>query len=106
MSATDATRSPLEVEILAEQVRSLTQATRVLEEALLRLEQAGRGARTAARASGRAALLEEARRRLWNLLVQREAMGIIHHEMLLEILRVPPEVRAGAGVRAAGTSVG
>jgi hypothetical protein len=99
MSATDATRSPLEVEILAEQVRSLTQATRVLEEALLRLEQAGRGARTAA-------LLEEARRRLWNLLVQREAMGIIHHEMLLEILRVPPEVRAGAGVRAAGTSVG
>ncbi len=93
----DATSSALEVEILAEQVRSLTQATRTLEEALLRLEEAGRGGRAAAPAVGRAALLEEARRRLWNLLVQREAMGIVHHEILLEILRVPPEVRAAAG---------
>lgn len=99
MTAIDATRSPLEVEILAEQVRSLTQATRVLEEALLRLEQAGRG-------TGAAALLEEARRRLWNLVVQREAMGIVHHEILLEILRVPPEVRAGAVCQAAGASMG
>jgi hypothetical protein len=102
----DGTRSPLEVEILAEQVRSLTQATRVLEEALLRLEQAGRVGRTAAAAAGRAALLEEARRRLWNLLVQREAMGIVHHEMLMEILGVPPEVRAGAGGQAARASMG
>lgn len=98
--------SPIEAEILAEQTGALARATRLLEDALQRLEQATRAAAAAA-ASRSAALvrteaLAEARELLWNVLVQREAMGILHHEILYDALRVPAEVRVHPRPRAVG----
>jgi hypothetical protein len=91
-------RSPLEVEILAEQVRALTRATQLLEESLrqlVRFDALPAPPRHSARA--RVQLLDEARRLLWNLVVQREAMGIVHHQVLYEVLEIPPEVGAPMG---------
>jgi hypothetical protein len=91
-------RSPLEVEILAEQVRALTRATELLDDSLRQLEQFD--ARTAPPPRShcvRVQLLNEARRLLCNLIVQREAMGIVHHQMVYEVLDIPPEVSAPTG---------
>lgn len=93
-------RSPLEWEILAEQAHALSRATEKLEESLSRLgltdeaTAAGIGDATA-----RERLLDEAGTRLWHLIVQREAMGIMHHDILYDVLRVPPEVRRRASHR-------
>jgi uncharacterized protein DUF6665 len=87
--------SPIEAEILGEQTSALARATRLLEDALQRLEQATRAAAASSRSAAlvRTEALAEARELLWNVLVQREAMGILHHEILYDALRVPAEVR-------------
>ncbi len=43
--------------------------------------------------------LEEARERLWFVVVHREAIGLTRHEVLYEVLRVPAEVRRAMGPR-------
>ncbi|WP_242392269.1 DUF6665 family protein [Anaeromyxobacter oryzisoli] len=93
--------SPIEAEILGEQTSALARATRLLEDALQRLEQATRAAAAASRSAAlRTEALAEARELLWNVLVQREAMGILHHEILYDALRVPAEVRVHPRPRA------
>jgi hypothetical protein len=87
-------RDPFEevrVEILAEKVQSLSHATRQLEEALLDLERVP--------AERREHVMAEAAERFWCLIVQREAIGITHHEDLIEILKVPRGVMARMGLR-------
>jgi hypothetical protein len=93
-------RSPLEWEILAEQAHALSRATERLEESLSRLKRADQ-ATGAVDAAARDSILDEAGTRLWHLIVQREAMGITHHDILYEVLRVPPEVRNRASHRTA-----
>lgn len=104
----DPSRSPLELEILAEQAHSLARATRLLEASLLALARASAAARPGPRPQGpgREALLQEACERLWEVIVQREAMGITLHDILYEVLRVPAEVRAGMGRRARPAAAG
>jgi hypothetical protein len=88
-------RDPFEevrVEILAEKVQSLSHATHLLEEALFDLGKVP--------AERREHVLAEAAERFWCLIVQREAIGITHHEDLIEILAVPREVIARMGLRA------
>jgi hypothetical protein len=85
--------NPLEVEFRAEQVHTLGITTVLLDRLLRRLEQASGSADAEQAPFDREALLREARDRLWGLIVQREAMGIVHHEALYEVLEVPAEVR-------------
>jgi hypothetical protein len=88
-------RDPFEevrVEILAEKVASLSHATHQLEEALYDLAHVP--------TERREHVLAEAAERFWCLIVQREAIGITHHEDLIEVLAVPREVIARMGLRA------
>jgi hypothetical protein len=87
-------RDPFEevrVEILAEKVQSLSHATHLLEEALYDLAHVP--------AERREIVLAEAAERFWCLIVQREAIGITHHEDLVEVLGVPREVMGRMGLR-------
>ncbi len=43
--------------------------------------------------------LAHAAERLWFLVIQREAVGLLRHESVLEALQVPREVRAAMGPR-------
>lgn len=94
-------RSPLEWEILAEQAHALSRATERLEESLSRLRQTDQSTAGVVDAAARETILDEAGTRLWQLIVQREAMGITLHDILYEVLRVPPEVRKRASYRTA-----
>ena len=89
-------------DLQAERASALALVTERLEEALRTLAQAERALATApsdaARARRREAL-QHAGERLWFLVVQREAAGLRRHEAALEVLRVPPEVRAAMGPR-------
>lgn len=88
-------RDPFEdvrVEILAEKAAALSHATHLLEEALYDLGHAP--------PERREHVLAEAAERFWCLIVQREAIGITHHEDLVEVLSVPGEVMARMGLRA------
>ena len=82
----------LEQEIIGERVGALARAVEALERALADLSAAA-GARL------REHLLEEARERLWFVVVHREAIGLTRHEVLYEVLRVPGEVRRAMGPR-------
>ncbi len=87
-------RDPFEevrVEILQEKVQSLSRATHLLEEALYDLAHVP--------VERREIVLGEAAERFWCLIVQREAIGITHHQDLIEILAVPREVMARMGLR-------
>ena len=77
-------------EIAGERAGALARAVEALEKALGELEEASTPGL-------RAYLLDEARERLWFVVVQREAVGVSRHEVLYETLRVPPEVRRGMG---------
>lgn len=93
-------RSPLEWEILAEQAQALSRATEKLEESLSRVRLTDqRSAADVDDVTARESILDEAGTCLWHLIVQREAMGITHHDILYEVLRVPPEVRRRASYR-------
>jgi hypothetical protein len=91
----------LEYELAAEGVSSLGRVGVQLERALAVLA-AFDAAVAAARASApdaRAELVADAADRLWVYVVQREAMGLVHHERELELLGVPRDVRARMGPR-------
>jgi hypothetical protein len=87
---------PIEKELVAEKASSLARSAAQLEAALAALAEAERspvGAPAAARA--------EAARRLWYLVVQREAIGLRNHEDLFRLYRIPPALRLYAGPRRA-----
>lgn len=81
-------------QILGEQTSALALATRALEAALADLAEVPEGALGA-----RVDALVEAAERLWYVVVQREALGLLRHEVLYEVLRVPAEVRLRMGPR-------
>lgn len=78
-------------EIRGEQTSALARAGRALEAALEDLASAGEAERADA--------LAEAAERLWYMVIQREAMGLVRHEVLFEVYRVPRQVRARMGPR-------
>lgn len=93
----------LQEQIRAEKVGALRRAVERLEAALQALaafdsKQAGASG-LASRAEQRADLLAEAGERLWCLIVQREAMGILRHDVVYDVLRIPGEVRRAMGPR-------
>jgi hypothetical protein len=81
-------------QIIGEQTSALALSMRTLEAALVELAEAAPEVRWDA--------LAEAAERLWFVIVQREAMGLLRHDVLYEVLRVPAEVRLRMGPRARG----
>ena len=94
--AREAAFGALESEIVAEQASSLARAGRRLERALAELEGLDAGAargRTGGNPSpDHSALLAEARKALWYLVVQREACGFRNSAEILSVYSVPEEV--------------
>jgi DNA repair ATPase RecN len=99
----------LQQEILGEMAASLGRAESKIDEALLRCELLGRELEKleSRRASGEAVERElsaalaafeaeraQAERRLWELMVQREALGICRHEILQTQYPIPPRRKA------------
>jgi hypothetical protein len=96
---------PIEQELLAEKASALARAGEGLSAALAGLARADAALaaatpdqRTALHARRRE-LRDVAAERLWFLLVQREAIGLVQHEAMLREQRVPAEVRLLAGPR-------
>jgi hypothetical protein len=94
---------PIEQELIAEKASALARITGQLEAALAALVAADEKV-AAAPAEERAALLaqrsqlrEAARRQLWYLVVQREAIGLRDHEGLYRYHRIPAELKVFAG---------
>jgi len=89
-------------DLQAERASALARASERLEAALVEFATAD-AARAAQPCAATEALrreaLADARERLWFLIVQREAADLRRHEMLYEVLRIPPEVRAAMGPR-------
>ncbi len=96
------THETLQRQIRAEKAGALARAVEQLEGALGALvcfdAELARGA-AAPSAERRRDLLDDARERLWYVVIQREAMGLRRHEVLFEVLRVPPEIRHTMGPR-------
>jgi hypothetical protein len=98
----DDVQDTIQEQIRAEKVGALRRATDRLERALELLSafDAETGAsRQPAAAERRADLLGEAGERLWCLVIQREAMGLLRHEVVYDVYRIPPEVRRAMGPR-------
>jgi hypothetical protein len=98
----DVVQSPtaLEVEIIEEMARALGRAEDKLLAALLRLEVAGRALTESSdpgERSGRALAFNEARehalRARWELVIQREAVGIRRNDIVERLYPIPPRVR-------------
>ncbi len=85
----------IEKEIVGERAGALARAVEALERALTDLA----GAAGERQRRLREHLLEEAGERLWFVVVQREAIGLTRHDVLYEVLRIPPEVRRAMGPR-------
>lgn len=105
MSADPFAPTPLEQELVAERASTLRVAFLALERALGELGDAERALAAgadAAVAARRDELFAEAAERLWSLLVQREALGLFHHQDVLDVLRVPPAVHLAMGPRRSG----
>ncbi len=79
----------IEKEIVGERAGAHARSVEALERALADLREAG--------VAMRQHFLDQARERLWFVVVQREAMGISRHEVLYDVLRIPIEVRRGMG---------
>jgi hypothetical protein len=96
---------PVEKEVMAEKAAALGRAGENLAAALAALGKADAGLAKAtaeelpALRARRRELRDIAAERLWFVLVQREAIGILQHEGLMREQRVPPEIRLLAGPR-------
>ena len=91
----------LESEILAEQAAALGRIGRRLEADIaelleLRAEIRRPGAPVPALQERYRGLLREARRQLWVLMVQREALGFRRNDELAAIYRIPPPLSKSA----------
>lgn len=85
----------IEKEIVGERAGALSRAVEALERAIAEL--AGFAGPRQHRL--REYLLGEAAERLWFVIVQREAIGVMRHEVLYEVLEIPMEVRRAMGPR-------
>jgi hypothetical protein len=94
---------PIEHELVAEKAATLGRAGDRFAAALAALarldEEIAREGADPARLGRRRELQADAAERLWFLIVQREAVGLGHHEGIYQFYRVPPDVRAVAGPR-------
>lgn len=95
----------IERELQGEKANALKAAIAALEDALAALRTADAalaapGVPPPGLAARRHDLFAEAAERLWWLVVQREAMGLVHHDIFLEALAVPRAVRRAMGPRA------
>lgn len=88
----------IELEIRAEKAQALGRTARAFERELDRLRALESrlfhlpiGERTALEGEHRA-LLRSAARRLWFLIVHREAVGLRRHDDLYEVYRIPPSL--------------
>ena len=99
VAAREAALGALDAEIIAEQASALARAGRQLERALADLATFDNGASPVrsgrSPAPDRPALIAEARRALWYLVVQREACGFRNSAEVLTAYSVPPEVSRG-----------
>ena len=99
VAAREAALGALDAEILAEQASALARAGRQLERALADLAAHDGGAASGAgghkSAPDRPALVAEARRALWYLVVQREACGFRNSAEVLTAYSVPAEISLG-----------
>lgn len=93
MPSTRETHAAIQKEILAEKAGALALAVDALEAALAGVARLG----AAAPAGARAERIAVAGERLWFVVIQREAMGLLRHDVLFDVLRVPPEVRSAMG---------
>lgn len=86
---------PIEVEIRAEKAQALGRTARALEREIERLRALESRLLTlplcerSALAGEQRALVKSAARRLWYLVVHREALGLRRHEELYEAYRIP-----------------
>ena len=87
----------IQKEIRSEKAAALAHAVEALESALRAL--AGHDAGGGRRPALREELVADAAERLWYVVIQREAMGLLRHDVLHEVLRVPAEVRRAMGPR-------
>lgn len=78
-----------EQEVLEEKAVALARVAGQMEDALAALRDAWPVSE-----ERRLDLVAEAGERVWCFVVQREAMGLRHHQAALDVYRVPPEVRA------------
>ena len=104
MGERDPFADPIDYEIIEEKAATLGRVTARLEAALAALEAvehevAGGSSPPAEALARRATLREEAAEWLWYVVVQREAMGVTHHDALFEVYRVPGVVRRFMGPR-------
>jgi hypothetical protein len=88
---------PVELELMAEKASALAQASAKLEAALAALAAADQPAAPDETRKRRSQLRAEAARRLWYLIVQREAIGLRSHEDVFRLYRIPLEVRVYSG---------
>ena len=86
----------LDYEIAQEIASTLGRLGRQLEHALGEL--AAFDAKPEAGSTGRGALVAQARKALWNFVVQREACGLRDARQVITDYRVPPEVQQAVAV--------
>jgi hypothetical protein len=88
----------IEQDILRERAGALSRAFEALEQALRAIaELDARPARGPSAAEERRSLVRAAGERLWYVVVQREAMGLLRHDVVYDVLRIPREVRSAMG---------
>jgi hypothetical protein len=91
-------------EIASEKAGALSRVAEALERALADLARADAAVAAATRATAallayRQDCLSEAGERLWYLVIQREALGLMRHDTVFDVYRVPREVRLAMGPR-------
>jgi len=91
-------------QIRSEKASSLARVAEGLERALADLARAEAAIAGAARVTSallatRQHCVSEAGERLWYLVIQREALGLMRHETVFDVFRVPREVRLAMGPR-------
>jgi hypothetical protein len=91
-------------EIRSEKAGALARVAEGLERALADLARAEAAIAAATRVTSallarRQDCLSEAGERLWYVVIQREALGLMRHETVFDVYRVPREVRLAMGPR-------
>ncbi|WP_430511596.1 DUF6665 family protein [Pannonibacter phragmitetus] len=103
MEDKDPLAAALAQDVMAEKAGTLARLTRKLDEALARLEGAGRRLAAAPEderlRSRQQERLEEAAEALWHVVIQRELCGLRQHREFLDLLQVPSPVRLRMGPR-------
>jgi hypothetical protein len=89
MQAVPDTMAPLEKELQRERATSLGRAGAQLEHALAAWRKAAANGEAETKGDDRAELRKEAQKRLWYLIVQREALGLRRHRELYELYAIP-----------------